>query len=112
MLDIAPRSSFVVGTGSGVWRAMCAACDSRACRPTTPLLLLEREVERPLEPAERSRRRGLCVALGGHPLRILRAAAVIRDCNVPIGEWTNDLVPRIACSGASWRRSTTGNDAY
>ena len=93
VLDIAPRSTFVVST-----RTRCLSGEVRSLRvegvlPDEAVLLLEREIERPLEPSERSPAARLCVALGGHPLRILRAAAVIRDCNVPIGEQVKDLVP-------------------
>ena len=43
------------------------------------VLLLEREIERSLDVTERRSAATLCAAVGGHPLRILQAAALIRE---------------------------------
>ncbi len=93
VLDIAPRSAFVVAT-----RKRRLSGDVRSLRldglpAEDALLLLEHGIERMLDATERLVAARLCAALAGHPRQVLRAAAVIRDRNIPIGEWTRDLVP-------------------
>ena len=48
--------------------------------------LLERELERSLEPTERSAAATLCSAIEGEPLRILQSAAVDREQEIPLDQ--------------------------
>jgi hypothetical protein len=57
------------------------------------VLLLEREIERALDVTERSAAGSLCAALQGHPLRILQAAAVIREQGISLDECARSIVP-------------------
>ncbi len=93
VLDIAPRSAFVVATRTRRLSSEVRRLRLDGLPAEDALLLLEHEIERTLDATERSAAARLCAALGGHPLQVLRAAAVIRDRNIPIGEWTRDLVP-------------------
>jgi hypothetical protein len=53
--------------------------------------LLERDMERPLAPAERSAADALCAELGGYPLRILQAAAFVRDNPDALDVWAGGI---------------------
>src|SRR5262245_46372635 len=93
VLDIAPRSAFVIAT-----RERCLWGEVRAIALTglaaeDGALLLERELERSLDAAERSAAAELCAAMGGNPRRILQAAALIRERGVPAGDWSHYAAP-------------------
>ena len=69
------------------------------------MLLLEREIERSLDVAERSAAATLCAAIGGHPLRILQAAALIREQGISPDEWARIVTQSlIAEAGVVARR--------
>jgi NB-ARC domain len=93
VLDVAPHSAFVVGT-----RERCLWGEVRSIALTglaaeDGALLLERELERSLDAAERSAAGALCAALEGCPRRIQQAAADIRRNGVPAGDWSRYGTP-------------------
>ena len=57
------------------------------------MLLLEQELERGLDDGERSAAAGLCAALEGHPVRILQAAALVRDHGTSVDAWARNITP-------------------
>ena len=84
VFGIAPRSAFVVAT-----RARCLWNEGRTLAlnglpAEAGVLLLERAIERPLDAAERSDAARFCAALGGQPLRILQAAALVRETGIAL----------------------------
>jgi hypothetical protein len=93
VFDIAPRSAFVVATrrrrlwGEGRNLTLKGLTVEEAVR------LLEHAIERPLEATERSAAEHLCVALEGHPLRIVQAAALTRDRGTSLDGWAADVRP-------------------
>ena len=87
LLDIAPRAAFVAAT-----RERCLWGDVhnvalKGLPAEDAVLLLEREIDRPLDESEQSAAANLCVAIGGHPLKIRQAAAVIREQAVSPEDW-------------------------
>ncbi len=54
--------------------------------PDDGLALVERELGRPLSPQERSVAQALCATLEGHPLRLLQAAALVREERLTLAE--------------------------
>jgi hypothetical protein len=50
------------------------------------LALIERELGRPLSPEERPAAQALCATLEGHPLRLLQAAALVREEGLTLAE--------------------------
>jgi hypothetical protein len=96
VLDIAPRCAFVVGT-----RERCLWGEVRSLVLTglpadDAVVLLERALERPFDVTERAAAGSLCTALGGHPLRIEQAAALIRDRGLPPDAWTGTWRRRVS----------------
>ena len=94
VLDSAPRSAFVVAT-----RERCLWGEARSIAlnglPADDAMgLLEREIERSLDGAEREAAAGLCAAIGGHPLRLLQAATIIRERGLPRDGWA-PITPQI-----------------
>ena len=79
VLDIAPRSAFVVATRERRLWGEVRSLALKGLPAEDAVLLLEREIERSLDVTERSAAAGLCAAIGGHPLRILQAAAIFRE---------------------------------
>ena len=57
------------------------------------VLLLEREIERPLEVMERSEAASLCASVGGHPLRLLQCAAIVRERGISLDAWASNIGP-------------------
>jgi hypothetical protein len=91
VFDIAPRCAFVVAA-----RERCLWGEGRtialAGLPVEDAIaFLERELERTLEPDERSAAADVVAALEGHPLRIRQAAALIRDRDIPPDGWAEHL---------------------
>jgi NB-ARC domain len=93
LFDIAPRCAFVVSTrrrrlwGEGRTLMLKGLPSDDAVR------LLEHAIERPLDDTERSAAENLCVALEGHPLRIVQAAALTRDRGTSLDGWAPDVRP-------------------
>jgi hypothetical protein len=93
LIDVAPRSSFIVATRE---RRLCSEVLSvvlNGLAVDDGVMLLEREIARPLEDGERPAAENLCAALQGHPLRILQAAAFVRDRGLSLDQWATDIAP-------------------
>jgi len=78
-LDVAPRSAFVVATRKRTLWGEARHVELQGLAADGAVLLLEREIERPLDAAERAAAAQLCANLGGHPRRIQQAAAIVRE---------------------------------
>ncbi len=87
VLDIAPRAAFVVATRERRLWGEVHSLGLKGLPAEDAVLLLEREIERPLDVTERSAAASLCAAIGGRPLRILQAAAVIREQGISLDGW-------------------------
>ena len=93
MLDIAPRSAFAVATRERcLWGEVRSLALNGLPAEDAVLLLERRSSVRSMRP-ERSAAASLCAALGGHPLRILQAAALIRERGISLDGWTRDITP-------------------
>ena len=93
VLDAAPRSAFVIAA-----RERCLWGEVRSIALTglpaeDGALLLERELQRALDPTERTAAAELCASLEGSPRRILQAAALIRRHAIPAGNWSKYVTP-------------------
>ena len=93
VLDIAPQSAFVVAT-----RARCLWDEVRSLTikglsPEDAVLLFEREVDRALDDAERAAATSLCAGLEGHPVRILQAAALVREHGISVDGCGRSMTP-------------------
>ncbi len=93
LLDSVPRSAFVVAT-----RERCLWSEVRSLAlgglpVEDAVILLEREMERPLEREELAAAESVCAALGGHPLRIQQAAAIARERGLSLDGWARDITP-------------------
>ncbi len=79
VLDTAPRSVFVAATRERRLWGEARSFALKGLPVEDAASLFEREFGRPLDETERSAAAALCSALGGNPLRIRQAAAVIRE---------------------------------
>ncbi len=86
VLDIAPRAAFVLATRERRLWGEVRSVALKGLPAEDAVLLLEREIERSLDPAERSAAATLCAAVGGNPLRILQAGAFIREQEISLDE--------------------------
>jgi hypothetical protein len=93
VLDIAPQSAFAVATRDRCLWGEVRSLALKGLSPEDAVLLFERELERPLDEAERSSAASLCAALGGHPVRVLQAAALVRDHGMSVGNCARSLAP-------------------
>ena len=93
VLDIAPRSAFAVATRERCLWGEVRSLALKGLPVEDAVLLLEREIERSLDVTERSAAANLCAAIGGHPLRILQAAAVIREQGISLDGWARTISP-------------------
>ena len=93
VLDIAPQSAFAVATRDRCLWGEVRSLALKGLSPEDAVLLFERELERALDEAERSAAASLCAALGGHPVRILQAAALVRDHGISVDECARSLTP-------------------
>jgi hypothetical protein len=86
LLDTAPNCAFLLASaGRRLWgegRAVALP----GLPPDDALALLERELERSLTPQERQVAPALCLALKGHPLHLLQAAALAREDKISLPE--------------------------
>ena len=93
LFEIAPGCAFVVAT-----HKRCLWDEGRNLTLTgldsaEAVSLLERAVERPLGDSERPAAIRLCEGLGGHPLRILQAAALVREGRMALDSGMVDIRP-------------------
>ena len=93
VLDIAPQSAFAVATRERCLWGEVRSLAVKGLPVDDAVLLLEREIERPLDASERPAAASLCAAIGGHPLRILQAAALTREQGKSLDAWAHDVPP-------------------
>jgi hypothetical protein len=93
VIDVAPRSVVAVATRERCLWGEVRGLALKGLPADAAMALLEREIERPLDVAEQSEAAGLCAAVEGHPLRIVQAAAIVRERGIPIGGWTQEVTP-------------------
>ncbi|HXI31159.1 MAG TPA: NB-ARC domain-containing protein, partial [Vicinamibacterales bacterium] len=93
VLDIAPRSAFVVTTRQRCLWGEARSVELKGLPADDAVSLLEREIERPLEAAERIAAAALCTALDGHPLRVQQAAAIAREQGMSLDVCARHLTP-------------------
>jgi hypothetical protein len=86
-LDSAPRCAFVVATRERRLWGELRSVALTGLPADAAIELLEREVARSFDTAERSAAERVCEALGGNPLRIQQAAALIRERELPVETW-------------------------
>jgi fibronectin type 3 domain-containing protein len=86
LIDAAPSSAFLLATGERrLWREARAVAVGGLPGPEA-LALIERELGRPLGAQERPAAQALCNALDGHPVDLLRAAAMAAAASRPLTE--------------------------
>ena len=90
VLDAAPRSAFSLATRERCLWGEVRSLVLKGLSVEDAVLLLEREIERPLDVTERSAAETFCEAIAGHPRRILQAAAIVRERGVPMDGWIPD----------------------
>ena len=93
VLDIAPRAAFVVATRERRLWGEVHTLVLKGLPAEDAALLLEREIERALDVTERPAAMTLCAAIGGNPLRIRQAAAVIREQGIPLDQCARVVTP-------------------
>jgi NB-ARC domain len=93
VLDIAPRSAFVVATRERCLWGEVRSLALKGLPVEDAVLLLERELERSFDVTERSVAENLCAAIGGHPLRILQAAAITREQGTSLDGRVREISP-------------------
>ena len=91
VLDVAPRSALALATRKRCLFGELRSVALEGLPPREAVILLEREVGRPITVAERSPAATLCASLGGHPLRIRQAASAIRDHGISIDVLARDV---------------------
>ncbi len=91
VLDIAPQSAFAVSTRERCLWGEVRSLPLKGLPVEDAVLLLEREIERPLDATERASAASLCAAIDGHPLRIVQAGAIIRKRGISLGGWVLDI---------------------
>jgi hypothetical protein len=93
LFDAAPRCAFVVATRERcLWNEVRSVA-LRGLPVDDAIALLERDLERTLDAAERPAAADLCAAFEGQPRRIRHAAAIIRDRGIPLDRWRDHLTP-------------------
>lgn len=93
VLDIAPQSAFAVATRERCLWGEVRSLALEGLSPDDSVLLFEQELERGLDDEERQSAAGLCAALEGHPVRILQAAALVRDHRVSVAACAQGITP-------------------
>jgi hypothetical protein len=93
VLDIAPRSAFVVATRERCLGGEVRNVTLKGLPVEDAVSLLERAIERSIDVTERSTAVSLCAALEGHPLRVLQAAAIVRERGISLDGPARTLTP-------------------
>ena len=93
LLDVAPRSALALATRQRCLLGEVRSVVLQGLSTTEAVMLLEREVGRPLSAAERSTAADVCASVQGHPVRIRQAAALIRDRGLAIDVLARDVLP-------------------
>jgi hypothetical protein len=92
-LDSAPRCAFVVATRERRLWGELRSLALTGLPSEDAAVLLEREAERAFDAADRSSVERLCADIGGNPLRIQQAAALIRERDLSLETWAGHLTP-------------------
>jgi hypothetical protein len=91
LLDALPEAGFVLaGTERVLWNDGMAV-PLRGLPEDSALALMEREVGRPLETAEREAAGSVCRHLEGHPLKLLQACAVVVEQQATLEDVAREL---------------------
>jgi hypothetical protein len=93
ILEIAPACAFVVATRERCLWDVGRSLTLVGLGAKDSVLLFERAVERPLDDSERPAGMRLCESLSGHPLRILQAAALVREKRMTLDSGPRDFGP-------------------
>ena len=93
VLDIAPQSAFAVATRDRCLWGEVRSLTLKGLSSEDAVMLFEREVDRALDDAERGAAASLCAALDGHPVRILQAAALVRDHGISVDGCGRSITP-------------------
>ena len=93
VLDIAPQSAFAVATRERCLWGEVRSLALKGLSPDDAILLFEQELERGLTDEERLSAASLCAALDGHPVRILQAAALVRDHGISVDACGQNITP-------------------
>ena len=93
VLDIAPQSAFAVATRDRCLWGEVRSLALKGLSPEDAVLLFERELDRALDDEERSAATSLCAVLEGHPVRILQAAALVRDHGISVDGCGRSITP-------------------
>src|SRR5262249_8286383 len=93
ILDIAPRSVFAVATRERCLWGEVRSVELKGLPVEDAVVLVEREMERSLEGTERSAAASLCEAFGGHPRRIVQAAAIAREQEMSLDVCSRNITP-------------------
>ena len=93
VIDIAPQSAFAMATRERCLWGEVRSLELNGLPPDDGVLLLEREIERALDVTERSAAASISSALAGNPLRILQAAAVIREQGISLEACARHVAP-------------------
>jgi len=93
VLDVAPQSAFAVATRERCLWGEVRSLALKGLSPDEAVLLFEQELERGLDDGERPSAARLCAALEGHPVRILQAAALVRDHGISVDACAQSITP-------------------
>lgn len=86
LMDAVPGCTFILASPERRLWGEGRAIALQGLPPDDALALVGRELGRPLTPEERPSAHALCTALAGHPLRILQAAAMVRERGYSLAE--------------------------
>lgn len=93
LLDVAPRSALAIATRERCLLGEVRSVPLEGLPVREAVMLLEREVGRPLSVAERSTAADACTSIHGHPVRIRQVAALMRDRGIAIDVLHRDVLP-------------------
>lgn len=86
LMDAAPACSFLLASPERRLWGEGRPIGLDGLPTTDALALMERELGRPLTSQEKPAAQALCTELGGHPLQILQAAAMVREEGLGLAE--------------------------
>ena len=90
-LDSAPRCAFVAATRERRLWGELRSLALTGLPSEDAVVLLEREAERSFDAADRAAVERLCAAIGGNPLRIQQAAALLQERDLSLETWAGHL---------------------
>ena len=90
-LDSAPRCAYVAATRERRLWGELRSLALTGLPSEDAVVLLEREAERSFDAADRAAVERLCAAIGGNPLRIQQAAALLQERDLSLETWAGHL---------------------